>query len=35
MADITLSMAVRSTLLNLHSTAARIGKPQYRLAIGL
>jgi flagellin len=35
MADITLSKAVRSNLLNLQSTAALMGKTQERLATGL
>ncbi len=35
MADITLSKAVRSNLLNLQSTAAQLGKTQERLATGL
>ncbi len=35
MADITLSKAVRSNLLNLQSTAAQMGKTQERLATGL
>lgn len=35
MADITLSKAVRSNLLNLQSTATQLGKTQERLATGL
>ena len=35
MADITLSKAVRSNLLNLQSTANQLGKTQERLATGL
>lgn len=35
MADITLSKAVRSNLLNLQSTAAAMGKTQERLATGM
>ena len=35
MADITLSKAVRSNLLNLQSTATSLGKTQERLATGL
>jgi flagellin-like hook-associated protein FlgL len=35
MAEITLSKAVRSNLLNLQSTAAQMGKTQERLATGL
>lgn len=35
MADITLSKAVRSNLLNLQSTASELGKTQQRLATGL
>lgn len=35
MADITLSKAVRSNLLNLQSTASQLGKTQQRLATGL
>jgi flagellin-like hook-associated protein FlgL len=35
MAEVTLSKAVRSNLLNLQSTAAQLGKTQERLATGL
>jgi flagellin len=35
MAEVTLSKAVRNTLLNLQSTAAAMGKTQERLATGL
>jgi flagellin len=35
MADVTLSKAVRATLLNLQSTAVAMGKTQERLATGL